>query len=74
LRPSLCALDGSRLLDVLLDSSQPKMAAMSIYKVLRKTERFGVSFCFCDTKYAGVREAESSRLISRSSLQSSASS
>ena len=30
--------------DVLLDSGQAKMAAMSIYKVLRRTERFGASF------------------------------
>ena len=30
------------------------MAAMSIYKVLRKTERFGVSFRVCDSKDAGV--------------------
>ena len=27
---------------------------MSIYKVLRKTERFGVSFRVCDSKDAGV--------------------
>ena len=30
------------------------MAAMSIYKVLRKAERFGVSFRVCDSKDAGV--------------------
>jgi hypothetical protein len=30
------------------------MAAMSIYKVLRKTERFGNSFRVCDSKDAGV--------------------
>src|SRR5271156_3836688 len=30
------------------------MAAMSIYKVLRKTERFGASFRVCDSKDAGV--------------------
>jgi len=30
------------------------MAAMSIYKVLRKTERFGVSFRVCDSKDADV--------------------
>ena len=30
------------------------MAAMSIYKVLRKTERFGASFCVCDWKDADV--------------------
>jgi hypothetical protein len=30
------------------------MAAMSIYKILRKTERFGVSFRVCDSKGAGV--------------------
>ena len=40
--------------DVLLDSGQAKMAAMSIYNVLRKTERFGVSFRVCDSKDAGV--------------------
>src|SRR3954452_17625541 len=30
------------------------MAAMSIYMVLRKTERFGASFCVCDWKDADV--------------------
>jgi site-specific recombinase XerD len=40
--------------DVLLDSGQVKMAAMSIYKVLRKTERFGGSFRVCDSKDAGI--------------------
>jgi hypothetical protein len=30
------------------------MAAMSTYKVLRETERFGVSFRVCDSKDAGV--------------------
>jgi integrase/recombinase XerD len=40
--------------DVLLDSGQAKMAAMSIYKVLRKAEPFGVSFRVCDSKDAGV--------------------
>jgi hypothetical protein len=40
--------------DVLLDSGQAKMAAMSIYKVLRKTERLSVSFRVCDSKDAGV--------------------
>jgi hypothetical protein len=30
------------------------MAAMSIYNVLRKTERFGVSFRVCDSNDAGV--------------------
>ena len=30
------------------------MAAMSIYKILRKAERFGVLFCVCDSKGAGV--------------------
>jgi site-specific recombinase XerD len=40
--------------DVLLDSGQAKMAAMSIYNVLRKTERFGESFRICDSKGAGV--------------------
>jgi hypothetical protein len=30
------------------------MAAMSIYKVLTKTERFGASFGVCDSKDAGV--------------------
>src|SRR6266478_9784095 len=40
--------------DVLLDSGQAKMAAMSIYKVLRKAERFGASFRVCDSKDAGV--------------------
>ena len=30
------------------------MAAMSIYKVLRKAERFGASFRVCDSKDAGV--------------------
>jgi hypothetical protein len=40
--------------DVLLDSGQAKMAAMSIYKVLRKAERFGTSFRVCDSKDAGV--------------------
>src|SRR5208282_5505046 len=40
--------------DVLLNSGQEKMAAMSIYKVLRKTERFGVSFRVCDAKSVGV--------------------
>ena len=32
---------------VLLDSDQVKMAAMSIYMVLRKAERFGASFTRC---------------------------
>jgi site-specific recombinase XerD len=40
--------------DVLLDSGQAKMAAMSIYKALRRTEQFGVSFRVCDSKDAGV--------------------
>src|SRR5712691_8318097 len=40
--------------DVLLDSGQAKMAAMSIYKVLRRTEPFGVSFRVCDSNDAGV--------------------
>src|SRR5258707_4766939 len=40
--------------DVLLGSGQVKMAAMSIYNVLRKPERFGVSFRCCDSKDAGV--------------------
>jgi len=40
--------------DVLLGSGQVKMAAMSIYNVLRKPERFGVSFRVCDSKDAGV--------------------
>ena len=39
---------------VLLDGSQAKMTAMSIYRVLRKAERFGVSFRVCDSKGAGV--------------------
>src|SRR5580693_10367720 len=30
------------------------MVAMSIYKVLRKAERFGASFRVCDSKDAGV--------------------
>src|SRR5712691_4218934 len=30
------------------------MTAMSIYRVLRKAERFGVSFRVCDSKGAGV--------------------
>jgi hypothetical protein len=40
--------------DVLLDGVQAKMTAMSIYRVLRKGERFGTSFCVCDSKEAGV--------------------
>jgi hypothetical protein len=40
--------------DVLLDGGQAKVAAMSIYKVLRKAERFGASFRVCDSKNAGV--------------------
>jgi integrase/recombinase XerD len=40
--------------DVLLDSGQAKMAAMSIYKVLRKTEPFASSFRVCDSKDASV--------------------
>src|SRR5260370_10017725 len=40
--------------DVLLDRGKAKMAAMSIYKVLRRTEPFGVSFRVCDSKGAGV--------------------
>ena len=34
------------------------MAAMSIYKVLRKTERFGVSFRVCDSNGVGVRSCD----------------
>src|SRR5437660_8176926 len=40
--------------DVLLDSGQVKMAAMSIYNVVRQNERFGDSFRVCDSKDAGV--------------------
>src|ERR1700686_5779881 len=40
--------------DVLLDDGQEKMTAMSIYRVLRKGERFGASFCVCDSKEVGV--------------------
>src|ERR1700732_4491023 len=39
---------------VLLVSGQVKMVAMSIYRVLRKAERFGVSFHVCDSKDVGV--------------------
>src|SRR5206468_8699951 len=44
--------------DVLLDSGQVKMAAMSIYKVLGRTEPFGVSFCVCDSNDAGVESCD----------------
>jgi integrase len=36
-------------------SGQAKMAAMSIYNVLRKTERFGDLFRVCDSKDAGIQ-------------------
>ena len=44
--------------DVLLDSGQEKMAAMSIYKVLKKAERFGISFRVCDSTDAGVESCD----------------
>ena len=34
------------------------MAAMSIYKVLRRTEPFGVSFRVCDSNDAGVESCD----------------
>jgi integrase/recombinase XerD len=53
--------------DVLLDSGQEKMAAMSIYKVLRKTERFGASFRVCDAK--SVRVGSCDQFLSDLSLR-----
>ena len=44
--------------DVLLDSGQAKMTAMSIYKIQRRTEPFGVSFRVCDSNDASVESCD----------------
>jgi hypothetical protein len=51
------AAKGIRLCGI-LDSGQVKMAAMSIYKVLRRTEPFGVSFRVCESNDAGVESCD----------------